>query len=408
MRIAIEKEVEHKMNHASGFTQEDIEKIYHKKPTTINRFNSAEEIGHALGGTLYMPAIREDIGALIVSRKFPHLKSMVICLEDSVADDMLHLAEDKLVAHFEYIDSAIKNSELSEDDLPLIFIRIRTPAHLEAMMPRVAQYKKLFVGFAFPKFGVENGKKYIQIIEAENNKSLDLPIYFMPILETTEFIHSEKRRQAFAALDSILKPYRHWIVNLRVGTTDFCSQYGIRKGRDVTNYDILIIRDCLCDIINYFGRSESGYIISGSVWEYFNHSDRLLKPLLRETPFYENQGDLGNDLRRRIVKGNLDGFIKEIILDKENGFIGKTIIHPSHMPYVNGQYIVSYEEYQDSCQIVQDSARGGVLSSVYANKMNEIKPHLLWAKKTLKRAESYGVYKENVDFVSYLITILNN
>ena len=37
------------------------------------------------------------------------------------------------------------------------------------------------------------------------------------------------------------------------------------------------------------------------------------------------------------------------------------------------------------------------MKSHYANKMNEIKPHMRWAQRILKQAHVYGVYHESVD-----------
>ncbi|WP_367362483.1 HpcH/HpaI aldolase/citrate lyase family protein [Mesotoga sp.] len=39
--------------------------------------------------------------------------------------------------------------------------------------------------------------------------------------------------------------------------------------------------------------------------------------------------------RNLIVNAAIDGLLREVILDKANGFVGKTIIHPSHLKYVN-------------------------------------------------------------------------
>lgn len=141
------------------------------------------------------------------------------------------------------------------------------------------------------------------------------------------------------------------------------------------------------------------YVITGTVWEHFQN-ERLFKPLLRSTIFEEVE----TPLREKIVRMGDDSFIREIQLDKVNGILGKTIIHPSHIPIVNALNVVSFEEYQDASQIVQHKTddNNGATSSFYKNKMNEIKPHLNWAHKTLLRAKVYGVSKEGVEFVSFL------
>ncbi len=67
----------------------------------------------------------------------------------------------------------------------------------------------------------------------------------------------------------------------------------------------------------------------------------------------------------------MDGLIREIILDKENGFIGKTVIHPTHLIMVNALYVVTHEEYLDAYGILEENSSGGVFKSTYENKMNE-------------------------------------
>lgn len=40
-------------------------------------------------------------------------------------------------------------------------------------------------------------------------------------------------------------------------------------------------------------------------------------------------------------------------MDRQNGILGKTIIHPSHIRVVHALYVVSYEEYLDALSIVE-------------------------------------------------------
>ena len=95
--------------------------------------------------------------------------------------------------------------------------------------------------------------------------------------------------------------------------------------------------------------------------------------------------------------------MREVLLDKANGLIGKTIIHPSHIIPVQSLYVVSHEEYIDACSILSNNnGEVGVLKSKFSNKMNEIKPHLSWAKKIISRSKIYGVFNEHQTFTSLL------
>jgi citrate lyase beta subunit len=99
----------------------------------------------------------------------------------------------------------------------------------------------------------------------------------------------------------------------------------------------------------------------------------------------------------------MDGLLREISLDRANGLLGKSCIHPSHVAPVHALSVVSHEEFSDATDILrQEREGGGVTRSAYTNKMNEAKPHRAWAERTLLRAELFGVAREDVTFVELL------
>lgn len=148
---------------------------------------------------------------------------------------------------------------------------------------------------------------------------------------------------------------------------------------------------------------DSPYVISGPVWEYFANGERVLKPMLRQSPFEEALGDDGRKLRKEYINRHVDGLIREVIMDKENGIVGKTIIHPTHIGLVQSLYTVTREEFEDAESIIRNNnGELGVFKSGYANKMNEIKPHLNWAQKIIARSQIYGVLHEQQHFISLL------
>ena len=135
-------------------------------------------------------------------------------------------------------------------------------------------------------------------------------------------------------------------------------------------------------MLNVFAR-DNDYSVSGPVWEYFR-ANKDMK--FTEIPKSINQSLFKRDI---LINDAVDGLLRELLLDRANGFIGKTIIHPTHIPYVNGMLAVTQEVYNDACQIMNTS--GGVIKSASGNKMNEIGPHRCWAEKILMRAKAYGV-----------------
>ena len=348
-----------------------------------------------------MPGTRETIAYDIISNKNIGLASTVFCLEDSIGDLEVPVAEENIISQVKKIHLALGHQEIDLADLPLIFIRVRNPKQILKLTEEMGDSAKLVTGFIFPKFTSES-YRYFEIIKSLNNQATG-PYYGLPIIESSEVIYRESRLENLLEIKRLLDAYHDLVLNVRIGATDFSGYFGIRRGPDVTIYDITVIRDCIADIINIFGRSESDYVVSGPVWEYFTNGGRVLKPQLRKSPFQECQdikGNNGTKIRSQLLNNYVDGLIREVILDKENGIIGKTIIHPTHIIPVQSLYIVGHEEYLDALSIIGNQGLHGVMRSHYTNKMNETKPHYNWARKILLRAKNYGVLHEEHNFVS--------
>ena len=216
----------------------------------------------------------------------------------------------------------------------------------------------------------------------------------MPILEGEECAFRETRNQELLLLRNILEPYKRLILNIRVGGTDMSSLFGVRRGINSTVYDIMPVRDALSDIVNFFNRYND-YCVSAAVWEYFRaYKEDDIDEIIKRN--FHNALIKGQD----IVNPAIDGLLKEVLIDRANGFVGKTIIHPTHAKFVNAMFTVVEEEYNDALQILTTS--GGVIKSEGGGKMNEIGPHHRWAEKIVARANVYGVVK-NEDSVLALV-----
>ncbi|KMN38067.1 HpcH/HpaI aldolase/citrate lyase family protein [Lysinibacillus sp. LK3] len=377
----------------------EAEMIFYKKPQPFTKWETADILSYALGATLYMPASMPTIVSLIRSQKYKELTSLVIDLEDAVGDAELVDCEAKLIEDISELYALYQQKQLLLQELPLLFVRVRHVEQFQRLTTVLGKKQEILTGYVFPKFTAEQGARYFELLEQTILEN-DLILYGMPILESREVLYKETRMEALLDIKAVLHQYKARVLNVRIGATDFCGIYGIRRRMDSTIYDISVIRDCIADIVNILGREEDGFIISGPVWEYFNNQ-RVLKPALRVTPFSE-KGAL--DTRKALLDDCLDGLMKEVLMDKQNGIVGKTIIHPSHIRVVHALYAISYEEYLDALSIIENNdGQKGVMKSHYANKMNEIKPHMRWAQRILKQAHVYGVYHESVDFASLLL-----
>ncbi|MDH6370801.1 citrate lyase beta subunit [Paenibacillus sp. PastF-3] len=395
------------MRYFDYLTKEQEIALFYNPPISFNHNTTSKDLlAHAVGAALYMPATRASVPEDILKLKSAGLVTVIIDLEDAIGDNEVDHAEESLIQHLIFLAAYEENEPSGSDSLPLLFIRVRNPEQLRQLIFRLGSLVTMLTGFVFPKFSVDNGIQYFEAIADYNRtRSYSDPVlYGMPILESAPIIYRESRVDSLLSIRNLLGNYREYVLNVRIGATDFSSLFGLRRSPDISIYDLTPIRDCISDIINIFGRVEEGYVISGPVWEYFaNKGHRVLRPQLRQTPFEDTYGKNGRDMRNSYISSSMDGLIREVILDKENGILGKTIIHPSHLRPVQAMYTVMHEEYVDACSIVESNDGSlGVFKSQYSNKMNEIKPHLNWAKRILLRSQIYGVLHEQQHFVGLL------
>ncbi|MGY3385272.1 citrate lyase beta subunit [Paenibacillus polymyxa] len=358
-----------------------------------------------------MPATRSEVAEEIKNGKHEGLTTVILDLEDAIGDQQVGQAEESLAQQLLQLLSYVRTGMMSEQQLPLLFVRVRSVEQLERLLNSLGETLALLTGFVLPKFSSDNGRAYFALI-AEYNRTMHTGagdasrtpvLYGLPILESSKIIYRETRWKELLAIKEILDEVQEYVLNVRIGATDFSSLYGLRRSPDITIYEIAVIRDCIADIINLFGRVDSDYVVSGPVWEYFSHRERIFKPQLRVSPFEDAFGKPGRYLRMDFISDAVDGLIREVMMDKENGIIGKTIIHPSHIKPVQAMYAVTHEEYMDALEIVErNDGSLGVFKSTYANKMNEIKPHLNWAYRIINRSKVYGVLHEQQHFVSLL------
>ena len=377
--------------------KKDLNEIFYIEPSKFYLDSPKQILSYALGATLYMPATMQNIARDIISSKFPGLKSYVLCMEDAIDDSDIQTAQENLFSVFKQLEMAIEQKFIDLGQIPMIFIRVKDVQSFERI---IENYKNLsfLSGFVFPKFSSNNGEQFFKRLR-ELNSAAGKVFYGLPILESREIIYIESRTSELIAIKGILDKFCDIVLNIRIGATDLSGVYSIRREFDQTIYDIAVINSCISNVINVFLRSDSEYVVSAPVWEYFKSGDRLLKPLLRQSAFSDEMGKEGLEIRSCLINQYIDGLIKETLLDKANGLVGKTIIHPTHIPIVNGLQVVTKEEYEDAKLIVETGKRGAV-KSTYNNKMNEPKPHMNWAKKILIKASIFGVLNDGHNYTS--------
>ncbi|RDH12412.1 ATP/GTP-binding protein [Tsukamurella pulmonis] len=381
------------MHHFDQLPDEVRTRLFHRSPRPFDRGSPREVLAHALGATLYVPANRPDLAGVIRRRRDDGVLSMVIDLEDAVADDAVAAAVGAAT-------TALAELAAAAEPLPLLFIRPRRTTETGALLDALGDGASALTGVVLPKFTDDAGAV---ALDALADRAPSHALYAMPVLETPEIVYRESRDAQLAGISELLRAHRDRVLAVRIGATDMSALFGIRRDRDLTIYDVHVVAETISAIVNRLGRSDgTGFVVTGPVWEYFADHERMFRPLLRATPFERNHAAR---FREQLVGRDLDGLLRETALDRANGLHGKTVIHPSHVAAVHALSAVTHEEYEDALDVMGGDA-GGVEASRYRNKMNEMKPHRNWARQTLIRADVFGVTRAEVGFVDLLTALV--
>lgn len=315
------------------------------------------ELKYSVGALLYSPALNAKVADAIIKEKYGKQFSLALCLEDTIADDSVEVAEMQLINTLQKINDA-QNKTLFF--LPKIFIRVRSPKQLEKVYSLLGEQMDIVTGFIFPKYSVGNAAEYNSIMKNINVES-SKKIYMMPILESKDIVDFKTRSSVLKLIKEEIDSVNEYVLNVRVGGNDFSNEFSTRRHYDETIYDVLPIAQLLGDILTVFSRE---YVVSGPVWEFFASDNGEWKTGLKQ----------------------------ELKLDKLNGFVGKTVIHPKQIAVVNEALKVSNKDFEDAKEILNWDEDGLQVGKSFAGeRMNEVKTHYNWAMKTLALAQIYGV-----------------
>ncbi|MGY1670015.1 HpcH/HpaI aldolase/citrate lyase family protein [Geodermatophilus sp. SYSU D00710] len=381
------------MRHFAYLTDDERERLFAVPPGEVGPATPRAMLALALGATLYTPGTRPLLDADAARAAAAGATSTVWCLEDAIPHAAVGEAEANVVAALQRIDRRVAEGDTAP--LPLVFVRVRTPEQIRSIAVGAGAALSRLTGFSLPKATGATLGPMLEAI-AEVSSATGHPLYGMPILETPDLAWRESRADALAALAEVVAAHREQVLCLRVGGTDLSGLFGLRRDRDTTIWDVAVVRDCLADVVNRFTRGGE-HVVTGAVWEHIP-GPRLFKPQLRQSPFTEQHE---GRLRQRMIAGDLDGLVREVALDKANGVLGKTVIHPAHVAVVNALLTVSRTEYDDALEILTARGRGGIAVSENG-RMNEIGPHALWAELISRRAAVYGVVADEAALVDLL------
>ncbi|MDG4552982.1 MAG: HpcH/HpaI aldolase/citrate lyase family protein [Candidatus Competibacter sp.] len=285
-----------------------------------------------LGATLYVPASRPDLAAIARDHRRSGARSLIFCTEDAVHERDLERALAQLAALLPQLDPGP----------PLKFIRPRSPAVLRRLL-RMEGIERVR-GFAPPKFDPHTLGDWLKAWDDRYGH------YLMPILETAAAFD---RRRMELLRDRLEKSgLRDQVLCLRIGGNDLLNLLGVRRARDATVYDTPL-RGVIADLACVF--HPAGYRLSAPVF------DRLDAP---------------------------EVLAREVEADLQHGLAGKTAIHPTQIPVIEGCYRVSREDYDLAVAVLAPDA-----AAVFKLRETFCEPatHWRWAAAVLERARVFGV-----------------
>lgn len=283
-----------------------------------------------LGATLYIPAIKHDLAKIANGDKYPQLRSMIFCTEDSIRAKEI----DKALVHIQKLLPKI------EQNHKLHFIRVRNPQVLKKLLA-LSNIERI-TGFVFPKLDNDNVDDYFSLVTGKGFKN-------MPTLETKSVF--EQTKMACLRDHIITQNYQQEILALRIGGNDLLQHLGLRRSQQKTVYETPL-EQVIYQLINTF--KPYGFELTAPVFEQLNNPTLL-------------QHETLHDIRC--------------------GLIGKTAIHPQQIAKIEACYQVKQDELTVAKAILDENA-----AAVFkmGGAMCEIATHSVWANSLIKRAQIYG------------------
>jgi citrate lyase beta subunit len=286
---------------------------------------------YALGATLYMPIVHHRVPAYLRGElEFPS-SSVVLCLEDA-------LAEDDVARGIATLKTLLKNCDVTSD--ARVFVR---PRNLE-MGLRLAEFAGIekIEGFVAPKIVPETAAAWMDLAEAA-----DLRI--MPTVESSQFFDPGRIIALREALDD---HDRHRIAAIRLGGNDLLAAMALRRQAGITSWE-----------------GPLGWVLSMASSMLISAGYPVAAPVF----------DIIEDI---------ETLKRETAQDVAAGFISKTAIHPAQVVHILDAFRVSDAEIAQARAILDDRA-----SAVFqiGGVMCEPSTHRAWAQRILARSELSGV-----------------
>lgn len=375
------------MRHYMHLSDSELNKIFYKKPEAFDNTTKKNQLRYALGATLYLPATKY-IAPYLLEKRYSHLTSFVMCFENLIEERNINIAEKTLLNTLRTLKMAENENRINKDELPLFFIHVRDPLQFERLYEILIKEKDIISyisGFFLPKFNSNNADAYLSTVK--KIRLISEYIYALPIIESKEIISLASRISELITLEKTIFEYRDMILGIRIGGSYINSVLGVNSLEAMSIYDVGITASIIYDIINSFiNLSYEDIAIYSSSWD---KKITSFQTVSKSSNAFEQNKVIYNHAFTH--DPSLDGFIREILLDKLNGCVGKTVVYPNQISIVNALYSVERKDYELALSI--NSSNEPSLN--YGEQIN----NKIWSNKILSLSKIYGVLNENYSAV---------
>lgn len=282
-----------------------------------------------LGATLYIPVQHPRLAEVLAGAN-PDLRSVVICLEDSLHETEVGAAQEVFCATLRMLDAAPPKL--------IAYARPRGPEMLGWMLAQPGIER--LAGFVLPKITTANLPDWLARLDSPRHG-------IMPTIESTEAFD----RAAMMQMARALAPLGARVHAVRIGGNDILNQLGVRRSRERTAYDTPLGL-AIATMASVF--LPEGLALSAPVFEHYALTDTL-----RE----------------------------EVARDIEHGLLTKTAIHPSQVPIIHDVLRPGAAEVEEARAILAAEAR-----AVFGHGGSMLEPttHARWAQGVLDRAQVHA------------------
>lgn len=297
-----------------------------------------------LGATLYVPAARGDLLAVAQGLRYPAVRSLVMCLEDSVSEAGVPAA----LANVQTSLAQLQQLAIPAVERPILLLRPRNAGMLE--MISHMKGADLIAGYVIPKATADTLPTYLAAMPMAHQ-------YLLPTIESREaFEPGEMRRlreQLIAVQDRVLA--------IRIGGNDLLQTLGVKRSARRTAYD-----------------GPLGQIIASLVSTFTPWGFNMSAPVC-------------------VDFGNSQMLAEEVERDIEHGLLTKSAIHPAQVEIIHNGYRVSHADHEQALAIVASHA-----PSVFAidGAMCEPATQWRWAETTINRAAEFGLERTRPEAIS--------